>query len=65
MVTVNGENIENVAGKTAAEYLFESGYDIKYVAVEVNGDIVPKSQYEGTILQDCDIVEIVSFVGGG
>ena len=65
MVKVNGEVAENIAGKNITEYLTESGYDIKRVAVELNGDILPKAQYESTLLQDGDSVEIVSFVGGG
>ncbi len=65
MVTVNGEKVENIAGKNIAEYLTESGYNIKRVAVELNGDILPKAQYESTLLQDGDSVEVVSFVGGG
>jgi len=64
MVKINGEE-KNSVGKTVAEYLSESGYDIKRVAVELNGDILPKSQYESTLLQDGDCMEIVSFVGGG
>ena len=34
-------------------------------AVERNGDIVPKAQYDETVLKDGDSVEVVSFVGGG
>lgn len=64
MVKINGEKY-NVAGRTIAQYLSENGYDIKRVAVELNGDILPKAQYEITVLQDGDSVEIVSFVGGG
>jgi len=64
MVKINGEKM-NVAGKNIAEYLSESGYDLKRVAVELNGDILPKSQYADTLLKDGDSVEIVSFVGGG
>ena len=37
----------------------------KRVAVERNGQIVPKAQYDGIVLEDDDVVEIVSFVGGG
>jgi sulfur carrier protein len=33
--------------------------------VELNLEIVPKSQYDSTILKDGDSVEVVSFVGGG
>ena len=64
MVRINGVEL-NVAGKTVAEYLAENGYDIKRVAVELNCDILPKAQYDSTVLQDGDSVEVVSFVGGG
>lgn len=64
MVTINGESI-NAAGKTVSEYLSGTDYDAKRIAVERNGDIVPKAQYSETVLQDGDFVEIVSFVGGG
>ena len=64
MVKINGDE-KNVVGKTIAEYLIESGYDTKRVAVELNGDILPKAQYDSTVLQDGDSVEVVSFVGGG
>ena len=64
MVKINGENLD-VAGKSVADYLNSSGYDLKRVAVELNGDIIPKTQYAETILKDGDSVEAVSFVGGG
>lgn len=65
MVKINGECIENIDGKTVAEYLSSSGYDPKQVAVELNGDILPKAQYDSTVLQDGDSIEVVGFVGGG
>jgi sulfur carrier protein len=64
MVRINGEELD-IAGKTLAEYLATTSYDPKRIAVERNGDIVPKAQYGETILTDGDSVEIVSFVGGG
>lgn len=64
MVKINGENLD-VAGKTLAEYLAGTSYDPKRIAVERNGDIVPKAQYAKTLLQDGDVIEVVSFVGGG
>ena len=48
-----------------AEYLATTKYDPKRIAVERNGDIVPKAQYPDTVLEDGDSVEVVSFVGGG
>lgn len=64
MVKINGEEL-NIAGKTVAQYLATTSYDPKRIAVECNGDVVPKAQYCQTVLKDGDNVEIVSFVGGG
>ena len=64
MVKFNGEEL-NIAGKPVAEYLATTNYDPKRIAVERNGDIVPKAQYDETVLKDGDSVEVVSFVGGG
>lgn len=64
MVKINGKELD-VAGKTIAEYLATTNYDPKRIAVERNGDIVPKAQYSETVLKDGDSVEVVSFVGGG
>ena len=64
MVKANGTELD-LAGKTVSEYLATTNYDPKRIAVERNGDIVLKSQYDTTILEDGDRLEIVSFVGGG
>ena len=64
MVKVNGEE-KDIAGKTLTEYLATTNYDMKRIAIELNGDIVPKTTYAEAILKDGDSIEIVSFVGGG
>lgn len=64
MVKINGEQLD-VAGKTITEYLATTSYDVKRIAIERNGDIVAKVTYESTVLVDGDIIEVVSFVGGG
>lgn len=64
MVKINGECLD-VAGKTVAEYLDMANYDPRLIAVERNGEIVPKSMYHETVLTDADVLEVVSFVGGG
>lgn len=64
MVKVNGTELD-IAGKTVAEYLAATNYDPRRIAVERNGDIVFKSQYSETVLEDGDRLEVVSFVGGG
>ena len=64
MVKVNGTELD-IAGKTIAEYLATTAYDPSRIAIERNGDIVFKSHYSETVLEDGDHLEIVSFVGGG
>ena len=64
MVKVNGTELD-IAGKTLTEYLATTNYDMKRIATEINGEIVPKAQYAQTVLKDGDSIEIVSFVGGG
>ncbi|MBQ8134204.1 MAG: sulfur carrier protein ThiS [Clostridia bacterium] len=64
MVKINGNELD-VSGKTIAQYLSETNYSISRIAVERNGEIVPKSQYDAVVLEDGDTIEIVSFVGGG
>jgi len=64
MVTINGQNID-AAGKTVADYIAEAGFNTARIAVERNGEIVPKAKYAETLLVDGDVVEVVNFVGGG
>ena len=62
---LNGEIMELTAPISLAELLAEKGFQTKRIAVERNGEIVPKSEYESTMLQNDDVLEVVSFVGGG
>ncbi|MBP3306552.1 MAG: sulfur carrier protein ThiS [Bacteroidales bacterium] len=64
MVKINGEPFD-IAGKTLAEYLVSTQYDPKRIAVERNGEIVPKAKYGETVLEEDDVIEVVNFVGGG
>lgn len=64
MVKINGEPFD-IAGKTLAEYLVSTQYDPKRIAVERNGEIVPKAKYGETVLEEGDVIEVVNFVGGG
>lgn len=64
MVAVNGVE-QAIDGICLAAYLKENNYRLECIAVEINEEIVPKKEYDSTILKDGDIVEVVSFVGGG
>ena len=58
MVRINGESVE-CAGISIEGYLLEAGYDLKRVAVELNGDIVPKAKYSDTYLCDGDSFDAI------
>ena len=64
VVKINGRDCEK-AGISVAEYLETENYNVKHIVVEYNLEIIPKEQYEKTILKEGDEVEIVSFMGGG
>lgn len=64
MVKINGINTD-ACGVNLAKYLGDNGYSLDKIAVEYNGKILSRSEYQSVILSDGDSVEIVSFVGGG
>jgi thiamine biosynthesis protein ThiS len=64
MVKVNGEYMD-ADRVLLIDFLLQNGYDPQKIAVEINGEIVPKSQYSAKILLPDDAAEIVGFVGGG
>ena len=47
------------------QYLQQQGYKLDCIAVEYNGTIVTREQYVSVVLEPTDVLEIVSFVGGG
>ena len=64
-VTVNGAttNVEDV--RTIADLVVRLGIAGKRIAVERNGEVVPRSRYADTLLSRGDRLEIVGAVGGG
>jgi len=62
---VNGKEIVLQKEISVMDFLKKEGYDATKVAVEKNGDIIPKKNFEAEMLSDIDKIEIVSFVGGG
>jgi sulfur carrier protein len=63
-VTVNGL-ARDVEAHTIAELVAALGLTGKRIAVEMNGEIVPRSRYASTALSSGDKLEIVGAVGGG
>lgn len=64
-ISLNGEPRQLDSGATVACLLETLGYTGKRVAVERNGDIVPKSQHNAAKLAEGDKLEVVVAVGGG
>ena len=62
MIIVNGKEINLTEDTTVAEYLEQNQYQVKRIAVELNGDILPKYSYSDTMLKDGDRLEVVTFV---
>jgi thiamine biosynthesis protein ThiS len=62
---VNGKDVQLDAPVTLAEFIISNNYIIERVAVELNGKIVPKRNYQDVQVGNSDTLEIVGFVGGG
>lgn len=64
MARLNGVNVD-ATDRNLKEYLLEQGFLLEKIAVEKNGDIIPKSKMEHDVIQENDQIEVVTFVGGG
>ena len=64
-LTVNGAPHSFGQGLNLAQLLETLNLTGKRLAVERNGEIVPRSQFAETLLTDGDKLEIVVAVGGG
>lgn len=64
-LTVNGETRRFEDAPDVARLLEQLALAGKKVAVEMNGEIVPRSRYAQTPLAAGDTLEIVVAVGGG
>jgi sulfur carrier protein len=64
-IVVNGSPRALPAQATVAGLVVAMGLEGKRIAVERNGEIVPRSRHADTVLVPGDRVEIVGAVGGG
>ncbi|MDP2653687.1 MAG: sulfur carrier protein ThiS [Candidatus Omnitrophota bacterium] len=64
-ITVNGQcrELNNPTNLKDIVHMFCK--DSSRVISEINGEIVKASQWDRTTVEDGDIIELVSFVGGG
>jgi sulfur carrier protein len=64
-ILLNGESREVAEGLSVGALLDDSDFARRRVAVEINREIVPKSQHAQRIVRDGDRIEIVQAMGGG
>lgn len=64
-IQINGQAFQLSKGKSVAELLDAVAIRSPLVAVEVNGQVISRSQHGQTILVAGDVVEAVTLVGGG
>jgi sulfur carrier protein len=64
-IQVNGDTITVPAGATIVALIEQMALAGKRLAVEVNEDIVPRSQHSEFTLSEGDTVEVVHAIGGG
>jgi len=65
-LTLNGEpKILDLPDPTVASLVADLGLRPEVVAVELNGDLVPRASHGTQALAEGDQLEIVTLVGGG
>jgi len=64
-VRVNGEDYQLPEALTVGELVERVGLADQRIALELNREIVPRSEYATTKLHEDDRVEIVRAIGGG
>ncbi len=64
-IKVNGGERDIPAGTSVSALLLILGIEGRRIAVELNREIVPKSEHVKRVLAEGDQLEIVTMVGGG
>jgi sulfur carrier protein len=64
-IVFNGHDRQVSGGVTVEQLLKEADINSRFVAIELNGEILPRQQCSVRILAPRDIIEVVTLVGGG
>lgn len=62
---VNGKVVEFQNNKTVLDLLNDYNLNKNRVVVEINLEILENEKYENYVLKEQDVIEIISFIGGG
>ncbi len=65
-ITINGQT-KDISGtsQTVGSLVAQFCKEKKHVIAELNGSIIPSSDWDKTGIKEADAIELVSFVGGG
>lgn len=64
-ILLNGEMTSIAENTTAAKLVEQLGLHNRRLAMEVNQEIIPRSEYENYVFRANDCVEVVQAIGGG
>ena len=57
MVKINGKEAADVCGMTVSQYLSANNYNPKHIVVELNEEILPKTEYDSCLLYTSDAAD--------
>lgn len=64
-ITLNGATTTVNEGMSLGDLVESRGLERRMIAVEYNGEILPRRDYDSTTLNSGDVLEVVHMVGGG
>lgn len=64
-MTINGKKVKFEKQISVFDYLKNNNYNLSHIAIELDGEIIDKKDYETAMLKDDSVLEIVQFMGGG
>ncbi|MFU0557697.1 sulfur carrier protein ThiS [Gardnerella swidsinskii] len=65
MLKLNHDTVDYVENENLLELLKREGYDNTFVAIEVDGELVKRKDFETFIVKDNAKIEVFSIMGGG
>lgn len=65
MIIVNGKNVDFVEKETVSDLLKRMKYIFPNIVVKINGQLVKRTDYSNTIVNDKSEVSVIHMISGG
>ena len=65
MLTVNGESLAFEENMTIRDVLKAKNYTFPLLIIKVNGQNVPRAEYDSTVVADGDDIKVIHLISGG